>query len=326
MSVAVVIATYGRPDDVARCLDALALQTRMPDDVVVVDASPDDRTKELVSRRPGVRYLRNNAGLGSTATSRAIGVRETRSDLVAFLDDDSIARPDWVEKLEAVYIDPRVGAVGGRVINSLSEVASADPSLVGRLLPDGRLTGNFAADTGKVVAVDHLLGANMSYRRAAIEAVGGIQDFYPGTCAREDSDLGLRMGLRGWLVMFAPEAVVDHDAGVYAKGKRFDRRYHYYTHRNHMVLLGRVYGLGSPYVRRYPMAVGRNAWRQLRSRPDGVAGRPTHHRARDIVAGATRVGADLAGLLAGTGAAIGLRLRLGGVPKAEHRGSVGGAR
>jgi GT2 family glycosyltransferase len=317
VTVAVIIATYRRPDDVARCLDAIALQTREPDELVVVDASPDDRTRDLVAARTGVVYLRNEAGMGTLPTSRAIGVAGTTSDVVAFLDDDSIVRPTWLENLVKPYADPRVGAVGGRVVNDPEEVAAADPTQVGRLLPDGRLTGNFAADPGRVLKVDHLLGANMSYRRTAAASVGGIHEFYPGTSAREDSDMGLRMTRQGWDVMFAPDAAVDHVSGEYAKGRRFDRRYQFYTQRNHVVLLSRVFGLRSPYLRHYPSTVLREAAGVVRGSLDGtrVVGRRTpYQRVRSLVAGVTRVGADLAGLTAGALAAIRLRVRLGKVP------------
>ena len=314
VTAAVVIATYRRPDDVARCLDAIGLQTRPPDELVVVDASPDTLTRDLVAARPGVTYLRNEAGMGTLPTSRAIGIRATRSDVVAFLDDDSVVRPDWLMRLLEPYDAPHVGAVGGRVVNNEEEVAAADPGRVGRLLPDGSLTGNFAADTGSVVKVDHLLGANMSYRRSAMAAVGGTHEFYPGTSAREDSDMGLRLTRAGWDVMFAPEAAVDHISGEYAKGRRFDRRYHYYTQRNHVVLLSRVFGLRSPYLRRYAGRAISDVFRALRESLDGsrIDGRRTpYRRVRSLVAGATRAGADLAGVLAGAGAAVVLRARLG---------------
>jgi GT2 family glycosyltransferase len=307
VTVAVVVATYCRPIDVERCLEAIAKLTTRPDELVVVDASPDSRTRELVSRRPGVTYLRNEAGMGTLPTSRAIGLAATTSDVLAFVDDDSIVRPAWLSQLLAPYEDPRIGAVGGRVINSSEEVDAADPTRIGRLLPDGRLTGNFAADPGRVLDVDHLLGANMSYRRVAIEQVGGINEIYPGTSAREDSDLGLRMKCAGWRVVFAPEAVVDHHAGQYAKGQRFDRRYHYYTQRNHVVLLSTVYGLRSPYIRRYFRAMAAEMSRMVRASVDGsrlVGRRTPYSRARSLVGGLTRVGADTAGLFAGIAQAV----------------------
>ena len=89
--------------------------------------------------------------MGTLPTSRVIGVAGTHSDVVAFLDDDSIVRPTWLENLVKPYADPRVGAVGGRVVNDLDEVAAADPDSGRAAAPDGRLTGNFAADPGRVV-------------------------------------------------------------------------------------------------------------------------------------------------------------------------------
>jgi GT2 family glycosyltransferase len=147
----------------------------------------------------------------------------------------------------------------------------------------------------------------MSYRRSAMAAVGGLQDFYPGTCAREDSDMGLRLSHSGWDVVFAPGAIVDHHAGTYAKGKRFDRRYHFYMKRNHVVLLGKVFGLRSPYLRRYARAALGGMGRSVAASLAGsrIEGRRTpYKRMRSFVGGSTRAGADLAGLVAGAVAAI----------------------
>jgi hypothetical protein len=116
-------------------------------------------------------------------------------------------------------------------------------------LPNGGLTGNFTVDTGGTVEVDHFIGANMSFRRAALAEVGGIHDYYPGTCLREETDPALRVRIAGWRLLFQPTAVVDHVSGTYAKGRRFDIRYSYYAQRNHLVLIAAVVGLRSPQFR-----------------------------------------------------------------------------
>ena len=127
LTVAVVIATYKRPGEVARCLDALELQTVAPDERVVVDAYSDSATRDVVVKRPWVVYLRNEAGVGTTATSRAIGIANTTSDIVAFLDDDSVPSPAWLKSLLLPYADAVVGAVGGRVVNDAAEAAYTGP-------------------------------------------------------------------------------------------------------------------------------------------------------------------------------------------------------
>lgn len=258
-----LIATYNRPEHLRTCLEHLDRQSVAPAQIIVVDSSEDDRSAEEVRRHGGVTYLRNPAGRGHTATSRRIGVAAVRSDIevIAFIDDDAYADPDWLEQLISRYDDPRVGAVGGRASNGIAGEEAEGWDAIGRFLPDATLTGNFAADPGHDVDVDHLLGANMSLRRSVLHAVGGIQDYYPGTCLREESEIALRIGLAGFRLVYTPAARVLHVAGPYARGRRFDARYSYYGQRNHIVLVGRVLGRRDPRFRRY-LGV---ALRQVRS-------------------------------------------------------------
>ena len=306
LSADVVVATFNRPDNVRTCLEHLARQTRRPDDVVVVDSSPHRLTADVVADFPGVRYVRNDAGPGTLATSRAIGVEQTRSDIIAFIDDDAYADPEWLANIVARYEDPSVGAVGGRASNGRPGEELEGHDAVGRLLPDGTLSGNFAADTGHDLDVDHVLGANMSVRRAALEQIGGIVDLYPGTCLREESDIMLRLGRAGHRIVYTPSALVEHVAAPYTKGERFDVRYTYYGHRNHVVLLSHAYGMGAPILRRYYgtalRGVGGDVVRGLGAVVDRE--RTPRQRARTLGGRALHASAALGGLAVGTTAAV----------------------
>ncbi len=244
-TVSVVIATYNRPDHVRTCLEHLARQTLRPTEVLVVDSSPDTRTADVVAAFPGVRHLRNELGRGHTATSRALGMAHTVGDVVAFLDDDAYAEPGWLAALLARYTEDTVAAVGGRTLNGREGEDVEGVDEIGLFLGDGSLTGNFAADPGRDLDVDHVIGANMSVRRDVVERLGGIHDHYPGTCFREETDIQLRMRRAGYRIVFTPAAVVLHVAGTYAKGRRFDTRYQYYASRNHVVLLTHTLGWGT---------------------------------------------------------------------------------
>ena len=298
----VVIATYRRPEYVRECLEHLQRQNVPPVRIIVVDASPDALTREVVERFEGVEYRRNERGIGSTATSRAIGITDVTEDVVAFIDDDAYAEPDWLEKLLDPYADERVAAVGGRARNGQPGEEREGIGQIGLLLPDGRLTGFFAADPGRAVEVDHLLGANMSVRMSAVRELGGIRDFYPGTCLREETDIALRMRRAGMTILYTPDAVVRHVAGDYARGRRFDARYRYYGARNHLVLLTTTLGFRDPHVSRHLRTAitgaGRNVVGGLRSVRDparkGVAA-----KARGVLGGVRRAGIDLVGTGAG---------------------------
>lgn len=296
----VVVATYRRPEHVRTCLEHLQAQTVLPRRIVVVDASPDDLTAAVVADFDGVEYRRNDLGVGTLAASRAIGSHDATEDVVAFIDDDAYAEPDWLARILDAYDLPDVGAVGGRARMNREGEEDEGVELIGRFLPNGRLTGNFAADPGRIVDADHMLGANMTVRTDVLRSFGGIHDYYPGTCLREDSDLSLRVRTAGYRIRYAPDAVVLHVAGEYARGRRFDLRYRYYGARNHVVLLRTTLGWRDPHLTRYLAstipALGRTV-------AEGLQGtsmrRGLMARLRGAAGGLVRAATDAAGTVVG---------------------------
>jgi len=88
--VSVIIPTLGR-DTLALCQDALAKQTRQPDEVIVV----------LDRERRGIAWGRNE------------GIARAKGDLIAFADDDGIPPPDWLERLVGALDRHDAAAAGG---------------------------------------------------------------------------------------------------------------------------------------------------------------------------------------------------------------------
>ncbi len=307
----VAVVTYERPEHVARCLTHLMAQTKAPAEIVVVDASEGDETARVVRERfPTVAYEVCPAGRGSTATGREIAYRMTSGDVLAFVDDDAFAEPGWLERLLPFYDDPTVGGVGGRQIRRQPGELEEGMDAIGRLLADGTMTGNFAADPGHPLDVDHLLGANMSFRRSAIDRIGGIRDGYDGTCIREETDLCLHVTSAGYRLVYTPDAVVEHVAGPYAKGQRFDLRYTYWAQKNHLILLIRNFGFTDPIVRAYLASSGRQSLKESSARVDTAWGRAKDRdgrgAARSVVAAVTRAAVVLAASLSGVAAGVAL--------------------
>ncbi len=303
-TVTVIVVTLDRPDCVRRCLTCLAEQEPTPDQTIVVDASAGDETERAVAEFAGVRYLRNPNGYGRMTASRNIGLLESTGEIISFIDDDAFPRAGWLANLLETYADAggNVGAVGGRACNGQPGEESQGVDEIGRLYRDGRMTGNFAADPGKIVEVDHVMGCNMSYRREVIARLGGFREDYPGISGvREDSDFCLRVGRLGYRVLFNPAAVVDHIGAPQATGKRFDWRYEFYIQRNHLTLLVRNYGPASGTL-----------WKYLA----GSAVRETATLARRVGGAALKAGAVGVGTV--VGAAAGLR-RLASTGNAPER-------
>ncbi|MFL6165464.1 MAG: glycosyltransferase family 2 protein, partial [Ornithinibacter sp.] len=186
----VVIPTVGRPSLVA-LLDALAGGTRPVDcAVLVVDDRPrpaDDLAARLEYLRPwlpGLRVLRS--GGGGPARARNLGWRHARTEWVSFLDDDVLPDADWYDAL-------------------LRDLGVACPGVAGSQgavrvpMPHGRRPTDWERTTSGLATATWIT-ADLSYRRAALAAVGGFDERFP-RAYREDADLGLRVtGTQGDIV------------------------------------------------------------------------------------------------------------------------------
>jgi GT2 family glycosyltransferase len=219
--VSVVVISYGRPDEIARCLADLAAQhtTVRFEVLLVLQAYPQGVTDRLVtmfSRAFPLHVYHATQDLGVHAARNAALVR-TSADIIAFLDDDVRVSTDWVESLAPYYDDPSVGGVGGYVRHPGSQ------RVITRVLRPvlGLSARRYRIDWGGFHAIpwsshpsrdqdaDWLSGCNMSFRRVALEQVGGFDEGY-GRYGYDDVDVGLRVRQAGWRLVSTRRLAVNH--------------------------------------------------------------------------------------------------------------------
>ncbi|AOK55723.1 glycosyl transferase [Burkholderia stagnalis] len=216
MKISVLVPTYRRPADLARCLQALQRQARAPDEVIVVARPEDDATHErLADPSVGGALPLQVVPVDVPGQVAALnkGLDSARGDIVAITDDDAAPRPDWLARVEAAFeADPRVGAVGGRDwVHEKGRVLDESRERVGQLTLSGKIVGNHHLGVGGAREVDMLKGANMSYRRAAIERLR-FDTRLRGAGAQVHNDMAFSMRVQrdGWKLVYDPAIAVDH--------------------------------------------------------------------------------------------------------------------
>ncbi|HET6628109.1 MAG TPA: HAD-IIIA family hydrolase [Nocardioidaceae bacterium] len=177
-ATSIVVPTVGRPS-LRVLLEALAAGThRLDAPVVVVDDRRDgDDLGDFDDL--GLADLRAvRSGGGGPARARNVGWRTTSTPWVSFLDDDVVPDQAWYARL-------------------LEDLAAAGPEVAGSQglvrvpLPEHRRPTDWERGTAGLADATWIT-ADMSYRRAALSAVGGFDERFP-RAFREDADLGLRV-------------------------------------------------------------------------------------------------------------------------------------
>ena len=200
----VIIPAYGRPDATrATVLSVLAQQ--YPKDrlevVVVDDASPEALRLDLddYSRVRVVRLAEN----GGPAAARNAGVAEAGGELVAFIDNDCTADPEWLAILVATLEEPDVDVAAGRAI------APSTTGIVARY-EAARSPLDMGANrslVGPNENVPYVPSCNLVVRKSVYETLDG---FRKGMHLGEDVDFVWRAQAAGSLVIYEPAAMIVH--------------------------------------------------------------------------------------------------------------------
>jgi GT2 family glycosyltransferase len=240
MTLSIVIGTRGRPDSLARCLDSIVTQTRLPTEVLIIDdgaLEPAPLLDRLQRVGIATQYVNKSHDPGLTK-SRNLGIRRSVGAIVMFLDDDVELAPRYLEAVLGVYEShPEAFGVGGRLIGA--PLSWAKRLFLQAFLLDGRREGAVLSngvgvlvrDISRVTRVDWLSGCNMSYRREVFDRYMFDEDF-AGNGWGDDRDFSYSVS-REFTLMCAPDAEVRHfeEPKARAGDRQFGRTEIAYVHR-----------------------------------------------------------------------------------------------
>lgn len=216
--VTVAICTRNRSQSIGATLDSLLHQSYASFEVLVVDNAPsDDSTARIInSNYPTVRYvLEPHPGL-DWARNRAI--LEARGELLAYIDDDAIAEPRWVEQIVAAFDAPDVMCMTGFVAPARLDTPAQE--LFERF---GYSKGFYRLDFSLHAPPPeplfpykgyHGTGCNSAFRRSVFQTIGLFDprlDMGTPVPGGGDHDMFTRIILAGHTLRYEPTAIVYHD-------------------------------------------------------------------------------------------------------------------
>lgn len=248
MTISVIICTRNREESLKECIDSILCQTRVPDEIVVIDDGALNIQiieRECSQKNVSLIYYPKKQKPGLTV-SRNIGITLVQGEIIIFLDDDVILESDYILNICRVFqndASQEIGGVGGLITNStqLKSIFRNPSKIFYRgIKPNGKsvqLTPMGAYLLHPIIDrsdVECLSGCNMAYRKKVFNEFQfdeGLSDYALG----EDFDFSYRVG-RKYRLIIEPNAKLIHKESPisrtvgYQLGKMqtANRRYQYY--------------------------------------------------------------------------------------------------
>lgn len=250
MTFTLIICTYMRPGPLRKLLDSVASQQPYPDTILVVDGSRDEKTKTMLqdSTYRNLVYEKVSDKDRGLTRQRNFGIKRVASgtDIVCFLDDDTILKPNYFKELIDTYqTHPEALGVGGYIVNEIEwrEVPSHYRAKRGEFCYDGycrkdgsrfvlrKIVGldanrppahlpdfshgrsvSFLPPSGKIYEVEQFMGGVASYKKEVLDAEK-FSEYFEGYGLYEDAEFTLRLSNKGKLfVNTAAQLEHHHDA------------------------------------------------------------------------------------------------------------------
>lgn len=147
-TVSVIMATRFRSHYIGGALDSLCRQSMMPDELVIVDNGPCEKTRKVVEtyqdRLPIKYVIEETPGV---ANARNKGINLSFGDYILFIDDDCFADKYWIENIVTLLDEnPDVGCVGG----DLYPIMPENPSIVDEFCCEVFAKGEDPIDLSKI--------------------------------------------------------------------------------------------------------------------------------------------------------------------------------
>jgi succinoglycan biosynthesis protein ExoA len=200
--VSVIMPVRNERSRIEQMIAGIEAQTRLPDEVLVVDGMSTDGTREWLAgarrRYPWLHLIDNPARVIPTALN--IGLRHAQGEFVARMDAHADYAPDYLEKLTGfLAAHPRVSGAGG-AMGTGGRTAWGDAIAATLRRPFG-LGGAPHRVGGGLGPVAHVFSG--CYRREALLAIGGFDEHL---LANEDFELDIRLQAAGGVLYLVPAA------------------------------------------------------------------------------------------------------------------------
>ena len=200
MLISVIIPHYNQEDQLRICLSALDAQRGVTAavEIIVVDNASRRMPEAICAAWPDVRLLSEKTP--GPGPARNLGAAAAKGDVLAFIDADCHAHPDWLHHIEQAFANPHTQILGGDV-----QVGYVDPTKPTFLEPYEAI---YSFRNREYIFKGFSATCNLAMRPTILRHVGP----FAGIAIAEDRDWGLRSKALGYRTEYVAPMIVYHPA------------------------------------------------------------------------------------------------------------------
>jgi GT2 family glycosyltransferase len=210
----IIIVCYNGQNYLHNCLSSVLSDVEDTCEIIVVDNASNDGSVQLIREYyPEVRLIENKKNIGFAAACNQ-GARESKTEILVFLNQDTQVCPGWLSGLtEPLERAPMIGLVTSKLVlmsdPSKLNACGQDIHFSGMTFLRGLLQECDSSAFQKCTAVDAVSGASFAIHRNLWQKLGGFDELL--FMYYEETDLSWRAKLVGAACIYAPDSIVLHD-------------------------------------------------------------------------------------------------------------------
>jgi GT2 family glycosyltransferase len=232
MVVSISLLTYNGSRFIENCLKSILAQTYPKIELLIIDNASQDNTaaavQDIISKENPkfpIRVIQNEKNIGFSG-GHNLGIKESRGELILFLNQDVILAGDFVKRAVEFFEKNKDGHIGALQPKLLRLDENMEPTdvvdTVGFLMLKNRRIinrGQGQKDSGQFANEEEVFGADGAapvYKREALEDVKIFDEYFDEDffMYKEDVDMAWRLRMLGWKVFYAPQVLAWHSRGA----------------------------------------------------------------------------------------------------------------
>jgi GT2 family glycosyltransferase len=239
LSTSIIILNYNGGNDLFECIESIHQTKNCQYEIILIDNNSTDESHiNCKNKFPQIKLIKNNKNIGMVA--RNIGIKNTKSDFVVFLDSDTIVEKDWLENLIESFKKHGEGLYQPKILEKKNKNVISSYGNMINIFGFG-----FARERNNIENIQFEKFSKIGYTSGActfssldtIKKIGGIDEIF--FAYHDDLEYGWRASLLGIDSFFEPKSKIYHRVSLTLK--KSSKKKFFLTERNRLICLKTLY-------------------------------------------------------------------------------------